>query len=92
MKRSCWSTKSKEVNELTKQIIAESVGDEYARLGITSDPQSLYVSESATIVDGRIVKEKKELPTIGSWYRQICEKAANNTNSDYQFHYSYLKD
>ena len=84
------STRSKEVNELTKQIIAESVGDEYARLGITSDPQSLYISESATIVDGRIVKEKKELPTIGSWYRQICEKAANNTNSDYQFHYSYL--
>ncbi|MBR2705509.1 MAG: DUF87 domain-containing protein [Clostridia bacterium] len=84
------STRSKEVNELTKQIIAESVGDEYARLGITSDPQSLYVSDSATIVDGRIVKEKKELPTIGSWYRQICEKAANNTNTDYQFHYSYL--
>ena len=84
------STRSIEVNELTKQIIAESVGDEYARLGITSDPQSLYVSESATIVDGRIVKEKKELPTIGSWYRQIQEKAANNTNSDYQFHYSYL--
>ena len=84
------STRSKEVNELTKQIIAESVGDEYARLGITSDPQSLYVSESATIIEGRIVKEKKELPTIGSWYRQICEKAANNTNSDYQFHYSYL--
>jgi len=84
------STRSVEVNELTKQIIAESVGDEYARLGITSDPQSLYVSESATIVDGRIVKEKKELPTIGSWYRQIQEKAANNTNTDYQFHYSYL--
>ncbi len=84
------STRSVEVNELTKQIIAESVGDEYARLGITSDPQSLFVSDSATIVDGRIVKEKKELPTIGSWYRQIQEKAANNTNSDYQFHYSYL--
>lgn len=84
------STKSPEVNELTKQIIAESVGDEYARLGITNDPQSLYVSESATIVDGKIVKEKKELPTIGSWYRQIQEKAMNNTNTDYQFHYSYL--
>ena len=84
------STRSTEVNELTKQIIAEAVGDEYARLGITSDPQSLYVSDSATIVDGRIVKEKKELPTIGSWFRQIQEKAANNTNSDYQFHYSYL--
>ena len=84
------STKSKEVNELTKQIIAESVGDEYARLGITSDPQSLYISESAAVIDGRIVKEKKDLPTIGSWYRQIQEKAANNTNTDYQFHYSYL--
>ena len=84
------STKSKEVNELTKQIIAESVGDEYARLGITSDPQSLYISESAAVIDGKIVKEKKDLPTIGSWYRQIQEKAANNTNTDYQFHYSYL--
>ena len=84
------STKSTEVNELTKQIIAESVGDEYARLGITSDPHSLFVSESAVVVDGKIVKEKKELPTIGSWYRQIQEKAQNNTNIDYQFHYSYL--
>ena len=84
------STKSKEVNELTKQIIAESVADEYARLGITSDPASLYISETATIVNGKIVKERKELPTIGSWYRQIEEKAANNRNEDYQFHYSYL--
>ena len=84
------STKSPDVNELTKQIIAESVADEYARLGITSDPASLYVADSATIVDGRIEKQKKELPTIGSWYRQIQEKAANNTNVDYQFHYSYL--
>ena len=84
------STKSPDVNELTKQIIAESVADEYARLGITSDPASLYVADSAIIVDGRIEKQKKELPTIGSWYRQIQEKAANNTNVDYQFHYSYL--
>ena len=84
------STKSTEVNELTKQIIAESVADEYARLGITSDPSSIYISQSATIVNGEIVKEKKEMPTIGSWYRQIQEKAANNTNVDYQFHYSYL--
>ena len=84
------STKSPDVNELTKQIIAESVADEYARLGITSDPASLYISETATIVNGKIVKEKKELPTVGSWYRQIQEKAANNTNADYQFHYSYL--
>ena len=84
------STKSPDVNELTKQIIAESVADEYARLGITSDPASLFISETATIVNGKIVKERKELPTIGTWYRQIQEKAMNNTNTDYQFHYSYL--
>ena len=84
------STKSTEVNELTKQIIAESVADEYARLGITNDPSSLYESEATKVVNGEIVRPKKEMPTIGSWYRQIQEKAANNTNSDYQFHYSYL--
>ena len=84
------STKSQEVNELTKQIIAESVADEYARIGITSDPSSLYVNDSATIINREIVKQRKELPTIGSWYNQIKEKAANNTNGDYQFHYSYL--
>ena len=84
------STKSQEVNELTKQIIAESVADEYARIGITSDPSSLYVNDSATIINREIVKQRKELPTIGSWYNQIKEKAANNTNVDYQFHYSYL--
>ena len=84
------STKSTEVNELTKQIIAESVGDEYARLGITGDPASLFLTETASIVNGKIAKEKKEMPTIGSWYKQIQEKAANNTNVDYQFHYSYL--
>ena len=80
------STKSTEVNELTKQIIAESVADEYARLGITNDPSSLYESEASKVVNGEIVRPKKKMPTIGSWYRQIQEKAANNTNSDYQFH------
>ena len=36
------ATKSEEVNELTKQIIAEIVAEEYADKGITSDPNSLY--------------------------------------------------
>ncbi len=29
------------------------------------------------------------MPTIGSWYKRI-KKAEENTNADYQFHYSYL--
>ena len=84
------STRSKEVNELTKQIIAESVADEYERLGITNNPDSLYIGQKTDIVTDRIYKEKKEMPTIGSWYKQIQKKAAENENQDYRFHYSYL--
>ena len=36
------STKSTEVNELTKQIISESVSEEYAALGINNNVESLY--------------------------------------------------
>ena len=36
------STRSTEVNELTKQIISESVAEEYAACHITCDPSSLY--------------------------------------------------
>ena len=35
------ATKSEEVNELTKQIIAEIVSEEYKARGITNDPESL---------------------------------------------------
>ena len=83
------STRSQEVNELTKQIIAEAVSEEYARFGITSDPNSLYVSN--TTFDGNaLYKEKKKMPTIGSWYKRLQVKAKENKNPDYQFHYSYL--
>ena len=83
------STRSKEVNELTKQIISESVAEEYAANHITSDPTSLY--ESSIITTGDVLgKKKKNMPTIGSWYKRILRKAEENKNVDYQFHYSYL--
>lgn len=85
------STRSTEVNELTKQIIAESVAEEYASLGITSNPNSLYQSNEANIARGSLLtKRKKAMPTIGSWYRRIQAKAQENENPDYQYHYSYL--
>ncbi|MBP3284027.1 MAG: DUF87 domain-containing protein [Clostridia bacterium] len=85
------STRSTEVNELTKQIIAESVAEEYYALGITSDPDSLIDYEAEAIMEnGTLVRPKKALPTIGSWYDRIYYKAQENTNPDYQFHYSYL--
>ncbi len=85
------STRSDEVNELTKQIIAEAVAEEYAALGINSNPESLYKASNNNIINGNIFsKEKKDMPTIGSWYKRIQFKAKENTNVDYQYHYSYL--
>ena len=84
------STRSQEVNELTKQIIAESVAEEYAAHGINSDPNSLYQASSNSLDGNMLGKDKKEMPTIGSWYRRIQNKASENTNKDYSFHYSYL--
>ena len=85
------STRSKEVNELTKQIIAETVAQEYANLGITNNPESLYTSDRLDISNNSELKKfKKNMPTIGSWYERLVQASQNNTNQDYRFHYSYL--
>ena len=84
------STRSEEVNELTKQIIAESVAEEYAAHGITNDPNSLYEAPSGEFGTNMLGRKRKDMPTIGSWYRRIQKKADDNKNPDYNFHYSYL--
>ena len=85
------STRSDEVNELTKQIIAEIVAEEYASLGINSDPNSLYIQSKKGAFQGNMLaKEKKEMPTIGSWYRRLIRKSQDNSNKNYEYHYSYL--
>ena len=83
------STRSQDINEVTKQIIAESVAEEYAAYGITSDPASIYETRNANNGDllGRM---KKPMPTIGSWYKRLQRNAETNENPDYRFHYSYL--
>ena len=84
------STRSTEVNEVTKQIIAEAVAEEYEALGITNNINSLYNGDT-TLIDQQIIgKEKKIMPTIGSWYKRIIKKAKENDNADYTRHYSYL--
>ena len=80
------STRSSEVNELTKQIIAEAVADEYTRCGITYDPNSLYKESTGHL----LYKEKKDMPTIGSWYKALQKKAEQNVDENYRFQYSYL--
>ena len=84
------STRSEEVNELTKQIIAESVAEEYAAHGINSDPNSLYEASRGEFGTNMLGRKKKDMPTIGSWYKRIEKKAEDNKNPDYNFHYSYL--
>ena len=83
------STRSQDINEVTKQIIAESVSQEYAAHGITSDPASIY--ESRGVTNGDLLgRAKKQMPTIGSWYKRLQRNAETNENPDYRFHYSYL--
>ena len=85
------STRSQEVNELTKQLIAELVSEEYEKLGITADPNSLYQASQTGIAKGdMLAKERKPMPTIGSWYRSLEKKARENTIETYNNHYSYL--
>lgn len=68
------STRSKDVNEITKQVIAEIVAEEYAERNITNDPLSLYVQGNEFQKGDKLYKEKKEMPTIGSWYKR-CKKS-----------------
>ncbi len=88
------STRSQEVNELTKQIISEAVAEEYAALGITNNVESLYTRDEhggpIDISNNYLGRTKKEMPTIGSWFKRIQRKAEENENPDYRFHYSYL--
>ena len=88
------STRSQEVNELTKQIISEAVAEEYAALGITNNIESLYVRDDnagpVNLSENYLGRTRKDMPTIGSWYKRICRKAQENENPDYRFHYSYL--
>ena len=86
------STRSEEVNELTKQIIAECVAEEYESRGITDDVNSLFEDndQSKRISKNYLGRIKKEMPTIGSWYKRVLRKGMENENPDYRFHYSYL--
>lgn len=91
------ATKSEEVNELTKQIIAEIAFEEYTSIGITNDPNSLsedYIardgSDLRAIENQNLSKRKKDMPTIGSWYDRLVNKSKENTNETYKFHFDYL--
>lgn len=83
------ATRSTEVNELTKQIIAEIVSECYTRKGIKNDLSSLYkdnIGDSNNFVG----KVRKEMPTISFWYEVLQEKAQENTTETYTYHYNYL--
>ena len=70
------STRTEDINEVTKQIIAESVAEEYAALGINNDVNSLYsVNPRNTIQNDYLGRTKKLMPTIGSWYKRLSENA-----------------
>ena len=83
------ATRSTEVNELTKQIIAEIVSECYYRKGIRNDISSLY-DEDVRGSENFIGKKRKEMPTISFWYEVLQEKAKEDTTDTYVYHYNYL--
>ena len=85
------STKSTDVTEVTKQIISEAVAEEYERCGINHQLSSLYKNAFDDEKSFDFMKqEKKEMPTVETWYKTMAKNAEKNTVSDYNFHYSYL--
>ena len=85
------ATRSSEVNELTKQIIAEIVAEAYSRKGITNSVDSLYndaTNESA--LNNFLGLKRKPMPTISEWYDILVERAKEDTNETYVYHYNYL--
>ena len=85
------ATRSTEVNELTKQIIAEIVAELYARKGIKNTIDTLYEDSTDGSGDGQFVgKRKKLMPTISEWYDLLVEKASEDTTDTYSYHYNYL--
>ncbi len=89
------ATRSAEVNELTKQIIAEIVAELYSRNGITNDINSLYVDGHTEFnaMDGTtnvVGSAKKAMPTISDWYELLVQKSHEDSNDTYAYHYNYL--
>lgn len=82
------ASKSQEITELTKQLIAEVVAEEYSERGFNSDIESLY--EDIEDGKGNLIREKKKMPTISEWYDRLAIKAKENNNETYNFHYNYL--
>ena len=83
------ATRSVEVNELTKQIIAEIVAECYFKKKKKNDLASLY-QENVSNSDDFIGKTRKEMPTISFWYDVLTEKAKEDTTETYTYHYNYL--
>ena len=84
------ATRSTEVNELTKQIIAEIVYECYNRKGIKNDISTLYEDVDGVIENNFVGKKKKDMPTITEWYGVLEEKAKENSTDTYSYHYNYL--
>ena len=82
--------RSSYVSEITREIIKSTVTEEYNSAEISNNSESLYSSHGANLIGTKITRHKKPVPTIGSWYKRLCEKARSNLNVEYKYHYEYL--
>lgn len=83
--------KSQYVNDVTKSIIRGLIEEEYSVAGINNNPESLYSSQGANLIGGtKIARNRKQLPTLGSWYKRLCDKATQNIRVEYKYHFEFL--
>ena len=68
------STRSQEVNEVTKQVIAEAVAEEYANLGITNNPMSIYKSDENFQKGDKLYKEKRRCQQLEVGIKEFRKK------------------
>jgi type IV secretory pathway VirB4 component len=81
---------NKFVNEMTRKIILETITEEYKALKINDSPESLFSSFDTNLVGNKIARDKKQPPTLDTWYKRLCAKAAANSDLDLKYHYEYL--
>lgn len=80
-------------NDILISIIREGVQNIYNKLGITSDPQSLYEEIGMSIDSkGKILggKTKKKMPTLSDYYKLLEDMRIKNTIPTKEKYFDYL--
>lgn len=79
---------NKYFDDITRTIIRNCVAEEYKRIGITNNPDSIYEYIDNGITKNRV---KKHMPTLSTWYETLKKFSyQNGDNQTFKPYYDYL--